>query len=240
MENLLLSLGEGSKDKTKRLTPPQGKLGVLGHGIALVQDDQLELVAVMRVLIKEWGETGCVRCMFEGAVMAGARALGPLSLSPKTPAARGGRAHGTAEPTLAPVLLLLPQLQPPPPENRAGGCKVDDLLADDADPAVVRRVELEHHVRGGRAVQGPGDRQDGGRLARPGRTVKHEVGQAGLVHQAADCCCWSGSGGERHQFFVSCAGGPFVFRRRVPHRLTAAPPPPPCLLPHANRTHSCR
>ena len=31
---------------TKR-TPPQGKLGVLGHGVALVQDDQLELVAVV-------------------------------------------------------------------------------------------------------------------------------------------------------------------------------------------------
>ena len=28
-------------------TPPQGKLGVLGHGVALVQDDQLELVAVV-------------------------------------------------------------------------------------------------------------------------------------------------------------------------------------------------
>jgi len=27
-------------------TPPQGKLGVLGHRVALIQDDQLELIAV--------------------------------------------------------------------------------------------------------------------------------------------------------------------------------------------------
>lgn len=74
-------------------------------------------------------------------------------------------------------------------EDRARRGEVDDLLPDDADPAVVRGVELEDHRGHGRGpVERAGDSQDGGSLSRSRGTVEEEVREAVLGDKAAD---WS-------------------------------------------------
>ena len=72
-------------------------------------------------------------------------------------------------------------------EDRPRRREVDDLLPDDADASVVRGVELEdHRGHGGRAVEGAGDCEDGGGLARSWGAVEEEVREAVLGDEAAD------------------------------------------------------
>jgi len=63
-----------------------------------------------------------------------------------------------------------------------------NLAPHDADAAVVRGVELEHHRRHlAGAVDLAGDCEHGGGLACAGRAVEEQVGEAVLGGEALDC-----------------------------------------------------
>ena len=74
-----------------------------------------------------------------------------------------------------------------PPEHGLGAGEVHDLLAHDADAAVVRGVELQDHAAEGVAVHLAGHRQDRGGLPRAGGAIEEHVGEPVLVHQPLDC-----------------------------------------------------
>lgn len=73
------------------------------------------------------------------------------------------------------------------PEDGARAGKVHDLLAHDVDAAVIRGVQLQHHIAHRAAVQLPRDGQDGGRLARAWWAVEEHVRQPVLADQSLDC-----------------------------------------------------
>ena len=195
-------------------TSAQRELRILSHGIALVQDDQLELVAA-----------GCPRassrasdatCLLAPAHprLRGARAASPQR--PRRPAA-GSPLRPPRVTAGPPARLALaadgwpqgagwqvhdtPRLPPPPPphapEHAAGARKILDLLAHHVDAAVVRGVQLQRHVLH------PGQQQQAGGPSSPGVAPC----KRGATHT---CCAGGGAAAP------SPAG---------PRHISAAPPP---------------
>jgi hypothetical protein len=59
-----------------------------------------------------------------------------------------------------------------------------DLVTDDINPPIIRGIEFQDHRRQILAIELPGASQNGGGLSSPRRTIKQQMGQPILIHEA--------------------------------------------------------
>lgn len=148
-------------------TSAQGKLGIFGHCITLVQNDQLELI---------FAASECVWVCEKEKKERGASGWqhSPTTYNPKHPPFSSLCVYATR----STQLHIL--------EEHTGACKLLNLLSHNANAAIVRRIELEYHVGTGAAIHLICKGQDGGRFTSARWAVEEQMREAIGVQQALD------------------------------------------------------